>query len=130
MANFAEQGGQTFTQNLQANFSNCIFWSEENFLPNELVTAKQGSTIFNVVFNNCIYKAETDPAFSTFNQCLKNSRPQFDSIDVANKIFDFRITKNSLAPGLNSGISTVFAKDLDNNNRMVGNTDIGCYEKQ
>ena len=130
VTNFAEQGGQNYTQNLQALFTNCIFWSDENLLPNELVTAKQGNTIFDVVFNNCIYKAETDPSFATFNQSLKNVNPQFDSIDVANKVFDFRITKNNLAPGLNSGLSTVFVKDLENNNRMVGNTDIGCYEKQ
>ena len=130
VTNFAEQGGQNYTQDLQAYFTNCIFWSDENFLPNELVTAKQGSNIFNVVFKNCIYKAETDPAFATISQSLKNTNPQFDSINVSNKIFDFRITKNNLAPGINTGISTVFAKDLDNNNRMVGNTDIGCYEKQ
>lgn len=130
VANFAEQGGQTYTQDLQALFTNCIFWSDENFLPNELVTAKQGSTIFNVVFNNCIYKAETNPAFATFNQSLKNINPQFDSINVANKFFDFRITKNNLAPGINTGISTVFVKDLDDKSRMISNTDIGCYEKQ
>ncbi len=130
VSNFAEQGGQTFLQDLQANFTNCIFWSDENFLPNEIVTAKQGNTIFNAVFNNCIYKAATDPAFATFNQSFKNINPQFDSIDVANKYFDFRITKNSLAPGINKGLSTIFAKDLADNNRMIGNTDIGCYEKQ
>ena len=130
VTNFAEQGGQNYTQNLHALFTNCIFWSDENLLPNELVTAKQGNTIFDVVFNNCIYKVETNPAFATFNQSFKSINPQFDSIDVANKIFDFRITKNNLAPGLNSGLSTVFVKDLENNNRMVGNTDIGCYEKQ
>lgn len=130
VTNFAEQAGQTYTQNLQAVFTNCIFWSDENSFPSEVVTAKQGSAIFNVAFNNCIYKAETDPAFATFSQSLKNVNPLFDSIDVAKKIFDFRITKNNLAPGINAGLSTVFAKDLDNNNRMVGNTDIGCYEKQ
>lgn len=130
VTNFAEQGGLTYTQNLQALFTNCIFWSEENNLPNEIITGKQGSNLFNVVFNNCIYKAEVDPAFATFNQSFKNSNPQFDSIDVVNNIFDFRITKYSSAPGVNTGLSTVFAKDLDNKNRMVGNTDIGSYEKQ
>lgn len=130
LSNYTMQNGITYTDNLQATLNNCIFWSSENSMANELVTEKQGASTFNVVFNNCIYKAETTPSFATFNNCFSNTDPLFDSIDVANKIFNFHISNNILAPGLNQGISTVFAKDLADQNRTVGITDIGCYEKQ
>ncbi|MBS1755297.1 MAG: hypothetical protein JST34_14740, partial [Bacteroidetes bacterium] len=91
---------------------------------------KQGSNTFNVIFNKNIYRLITDPAHSTLTGNITNGDPYFDSIDVNKRIFDFRITKNSFSPAIDAGTATSFLKDLDDNNRNVGITDLGCYEKQ
>ncbi len=127
--NFATQGGATVTANLSATFRNCIFWADTGFVTNEVVVNKQGGNSFTVLFENNIYRGG-DPANSTLNANIKNINPAFDTIDVIKRIYDFRITKNSTAPGINKGAATLFLKDLDDKNRNVGLPDIGCYEKQ
>lgn len=130
-ANFADQNGSTITADMNAFFHNCIFWGDNGNIDDEVVVNKQGSNPFSVTLDHCIYKAITDPANTNLNATIKNQDPSFDSIDVNHKFYDFRITKNILAPGIDQGAITVFPKDLDNNNRVVGTaTDIGCYEKQ
>ena len=128
--NFLNQAGTTLTTNLNAVFRNNIFWSDGGIVDNEVVVSKQGANTFTVLFEKNIYRALTDPANSTLSGNKINADPSFDSIDISKKIFDFRITKNSFAPGLNAGVLTPFPKDLDNNNRNIGLPDLGCYEKQ
>ncbi|MEO7307820.1 MAG: hypothetical protein ABIR78_03690 [Ferruginibacter sp.] len=128
--NFIEQAGGMVTANLTAVFRNSIFWGDDGIVTNEVTVNKQGATPFNVLFDKNIYRAVADPANSILTGNIKNINPSFDSIDVNKRIFDFRITKNSFAPGINAGTVTGFPKDLDNNNRNVGLPDIGCYEKQ
>ena len=128
--NFLNQSGTTLTANLNAVFRNSIFWSDGGIVDNEVVVSKQGANTFTVLFEKNIYRALTDPANSTLSGNKINTDPSFDSIDISKKIFDFRITKNSFAPGINAGVLTPFPKDLDNNNRNIGLPDLGCYEKQ
>ena len=128
--NFTDQNGSVNTANLNALFLNCIFWGDNGFIDDELSVNKQGNNIFNVLFDHCLYKAVNDPANTTFTSSIKNIDPAFDSIDVNNKYYDFRITLNGNAPGIDQGSATGFLKDLNNNNRAVGLPDIGCYEKQ
>ncbi len=128
--NYAIQNGNTITADLSAVFRNCIFWGDSGFIDDEVVVSKQGTNTFNVLFEKNIYRALHDPANSTLTSNIKNIDPSFDSIDVFKRIYDFRITKNSAAPGINKGAGTAFAFDLDGNNRNVGVPDIGCYEKQ
>lgn len=128
--NFIDQNGSINTSDLNALFQNCIFWGDSGFINDELSISKQGNNIFNVQFDHCLYKALNDPVNSTIISSIKNIEPAFDSISVINKYYDFRITLNSNAPGIDQGAATGFLKDLDNNNRSVGLPDIGCYEKQ
>ena len=129
--NFALQNGVMVTADLNAVFRNSIFWGSEGGIVNdEVVVNKQGSNPFNVLFEKNIYRVLNDPGNSTLTSNLKNLNPSFDSIDVSKRFFDFRITKNSAAPGINKGVLTGFLKDLDNNNRNIGLPDMGCYEKQ
>jgi hypothetical protein len=128
--NFSNQTGTTLTADLNAVFRNNIFWGDDGIVKDELVVNKQGTNPFVVLFEKNIYRALTDPSNSTLSNNIKNTDPSFDSIDVSKRIFDFRITKNSFAPGINAGTLTGFPKDLDDNNRNVGLPDIGCYEKQ
>jgi hypothetical protein len=129
VANYSLQNGVPVTNNLQAAFTNCIFWGDNGFVENEIVVAKEGSNPFNVVFANCLYRADSDPANATLSNVIKNQDPLFDSIDISNRYYDFRHTK-SAAPGVNTGLPSAINKDLDNYNRPVGLPDMGCYEKQ
>ncbi|MEO6490026.1 MAG: hypothetical protein ABIO04_08825 [Ferruginibacter sp.] len=128
--NFADQGGVTITADLDATFVNCIFWGEEGILDDEVIVNKQGATLFNVSLDHCLFRGLNDPANATLNVAIKNIDPLFDSIDVNHNYYDFRITKNSFAPGIDVGLPSSFPKDLDNNNRSVGLPDLGSYEKQ
>ncbi len=128
--NFTEQTGTLLTADLNAVFRNSIFWGSEGLVDNEVVINKQGANPFTVLFENNIYRVINDPANSTLTNNLKNADPLFDTVDVNKRIFDFRITKNAFAPGINAGVFTGFFRDLDDNNRNVGLPDIGCYEKQ
>ncbi len=128
--NFADQNGITITDDINAAFINCIFWGDEGSVDDELSINKQGANIFNVTLDHCLYRALNDPANTTITSPIKNIDPSFDSIDVSHKYYDFRITKNVVAPGIDQGTATGFSSDLDNNPRAVGITDIGCYEKQ
>ena len=128
--NFLQQAGSTLTADLNAVFRNNIFWGDGGIVDNEIVVNKQGANSFTVLFEKNIYRALSDPANSTLTGNIKNADPLFDSIDVSKKIFNFRITKNTAAPGINAGTITGFLKDLDDKNRNVGVPDMGCYEKQ
>ncbi len=128
--NFSQQPGGTLTAGLNAVFRNNIFWGDNGLVTNEVVVNKQGANPFTVLFEKNIYRALTDPANSTLSGNIKNADPAFDSINVNKSIFDFRVTKNAFAPGINTGVLTGFLKDLDNKNRNMGIPDMGCYEKQ
>lgn len=127
--NFAEINGATQTQAMSALFKNCIFWGDNNSLESELDIQKQGAEPFAVTMDHCLYKANADPANTTFTASINNLDPLFDSIDVRGKYYDFRIAKYG-GPAVDAGVATGFTKDLDDKNRSVGPTDIGCYEKQ
>jgi hypothetical protein len=127
--NFLVQGATTLTSNMSATFTNCIFWGDFGLVDNEVSVSKQGANSFTVAFNNCLYKAQTDPASATFTNSVKNLNPSFDSVDVSRRYYDFRIS-NPAAPGINKGIATGLLRDLDNKNRSVGLPDMGAYERQ
>jgi hypothetical protein len=128
--NFSNHAGVTLTADLNAVFRNNIFWSDGGIVDNEVVVSKQGANLFTVLFEKNIYRVVNDPTNSTLTGNIVNGDPSFDSIDISKKIFDFRITKNAGAPGLDAGVLTGFPKDLDDNNRNIGLPDLGCYEKQ
>ncbi len=128
--NFSTLNNPTLTADLNAVFRNNIFWGDGGIVENEISVNKQGANIFTVLFEKNIYRAAIDPANSVLSGNIKNADPSFDSVDVQKRIFDFRITKNAMAPGINAGAATGFPKDLDDKNRNVGLPDIGCYEKQ
>lgn len=130
MSNAAFVNGNPVTANLNAVFRNCIFWGDAGSVTDEVQVSKQGSNSFAVTFQNNLYRNNADPANSTLAGNIKNIDPSFDSIDVSKRIFNFRVTKNPAAPGINAGVATGFLLDLDDRNRNVGLPDMGAYEKQ
>ena len=127
---FSDADAANQTAPLSATMRNCIIYGDAGFVENELQTKKTGNNSFTVSIDHCLYRATTDPANTVITQSIKNIDPAFDSIDVTHRFYDFRITKNALAPGINKGVNTGLLKDLDDKNRNIGIPDIGAYEKQ
>ncbi len=127
---FSDADATNQTAALSATMRNCIIYGDAGFVENDLQTKKTSNNNFTVNIDHCIYRATTDPSNTVFIQSIKNIDPGFDSIDVTRQLYDFRVTKNAVAPGINKGISTTLIKDLDDKNRNVGIPDIGAYEKQ
>ncbi len=123
----ANDAGQTAS--LNALLRNCIFYGDPGFVEDEIQTNKTGTNPFVVLVDHCLYRAVNDPTNATINLSIKNRDPLFDSLDYQHHYFDFRMTKNAAAPGINKGVATPLLKDLDDNNRNVGLPDIGAYEK-
>lgn len=116
--------------NLNAVFRNCIFWAEANGIVNdEVVVLKQGSTAFNVTFDQVLWRTQTNPANSTLNGAINNQTPVFDTINTSQKIYSFRLRAGS--PAIDKGVNTGISIDLDGKPRPVGiKPDLGAYEKQ
>ncbi len=127
VADNVQLSGMVYTDVLSAAFTNCIIWSENGTADNEVVTSKQGSS-YNVSFTNCLWKVKTDPANVTATGIISNTDPVFDSINVAKRIFNFRLKASS--PAIDKGANTSVVTDLDGNPRPVGLPDLGAYEKQ
>jgi hypothetical protein len=122
----ANENNQTKTMNTL--LQNCIVYGDAGFVQNEIQTTKVGSN-FVVNIDHCLYRAVADPINAIINVSIKNIDPSFDSVDNSRRLYDFRITKNTTAAGINKGVVTSLLKDLDDKNRNVGLPDIGAYEK-
>lgn len=125
--NFVKQNNVVYTSPLTTVFTNSIVWGDEGFVDNEIVVQKEGTAAVNVTLNNVLFRAKVDPLNTNFNNVVRNTNPQFDSVDVVRRIYDFRLKDGS--PAINKGIVTPLATDFNGSPR-VGLPDLGCYEKQ
>lgn len=118
---------QTFA--LAAHFRNCIFYGEGGIVENEVIVDKKASAdVFDVTFQNVLYKNKDDTADPLFTNSIKNQLPQFDSIDAGRQIFNFHLKSGS--PAIDAGIATGVSIDLDGKTRGTLNlSDLGCYEQ-
>ncbi len=115
------------TDALSCTLDNCIVYGEGGTVDNELVVSKKGSNPFLVAVNNTLYKNKNANNLIGFTNSINNQLPQFTTIDVTKRIFDFRLKATS--PCINTGNSTyAITTDLDGNPRPVGIPDMGCYE--
>ena len=116
--------------NLNAVFRNCIFWAEANGIVNdEAVVLRQGSTAFNVTFDQVLWRVQTNPGNSTISSAINNQNPLFDTINTSERIYSFRLRSGS--PAIDKGVNAGASIDLDGHPRPVGTKpDLGAYEKQ
>ncbi len=114
--------------NLNAVFRNCIFWGESGVVNNEVVVQKNGNTVFNVNFDQALWKVQTTPSDITSSGIINNQPPLFDSISISRRFYDFRLQAGS--PALDKGVNTIINTDLGGNPRPVGLPDLGCFERQ
>jgi hypothetical protein len=118
----------TGSQNLTALFRNCIFWGENGIVDDEVVVAKNGTTVFSVNFDSDLWKVQTIPANIISANIINNQTPLFDTIDVYHQNYNFHLQAGS--PAVNKGVNAGVTIDLDGNPRPVGLPDLGCFEKQ
>lgn len=117
------------TNILNAVFRNCIFWGDNNgIVPGEVVTDINGSNP-PVLFDNVLWRVKDIPAFVLLQgKVINNQNPLFDTINISQKNYSFRLKNNS--PAIDKGINAGINFDLDGNPRPVRLPDLGAYEKQ
>lgn len=128
VSNFINVNHVPVSADLNALFRNCIFWGSGGLVEDEVSVLKNGNTVFNLNFDHNLWKVQTPPSGIMANQIINNQDPQFDSIHVQHRMYNFRLKDSS--PALNKGISTSVTSDLDGNPRPVGLPDLGCFERQ
>ena len=127
VTDFIKIGNVISTADLQATFTNSIFWGDNGTVETEIITSKQGTGAFKVSFINCLWK-EKDPVLNiTKANPIINQDPRFDSIDIQKHHFSFRLLPSS--PAIDKGVNTTITTDLDGKLRPVGLPDLGSYEK-
>ena len=124
--NWDSSGSTLLTYDMNANFTNCIFWGDMGTVDDEVITSSRGSNIFNVNFDHVLFKAKNDPQINMIN-VIRNQDPLFDSIDINKRYFDFHITQKP-SPAIAAGIANSILTDLDDKARTASPT-LGCYEK-
>jgi hypothetical protein len=130
IGNYDFSNGGILTNDLNTSIINTVLWGSGGINEDELKINREGTRPFNVSFDHCLYKATSNIQGAVFQQCLLNTDPLFDSIDVSRNYYDFHTINNPVAPGIDRGIQTGFLRDLDNLPRWTGtSTDLGCYEK-
>lgn len=129
LANFININNVPSPADLNATFRNCIIWGENGTVEDEVVTVKNNGAAFNVLFQNNLWKVVTPPANVMTANIINSQNPQFDSIDVSEKYYDFRLKATS--PARNAGAATGIPLDMDGKPRTVApGPDLGCFEKQ
>lgn len=130
LTNYTVQGNVIITSGLNASFINCIFFGEQSgFVNNEVVIDIKGSGTPNINFNKVLWRVQTPPSGAGITVSTPlNLPPLFDSINTAQRFFNFRLKQTS--PAVNAGINTGVIIDLDGKPRPVGLPDLGAYEKQ
>jgi hypothetical protein len=131
LSNYIVQNNVPSIANLNAIFRNSVFWGESGgFVSNEVSVNKQGNSVFNVSFENVLWKVPANPANSIVTGVnLMNVNPVFDSISTGQNIFSFRPGNNS--PLIDKASASGINLDLDGKPRPVPVLpDLGAYEKQ
>jgi hypothetical protein len=131
VSDYLKQNNTITTADLTASFRNCIFWADSTGLvKSEIVVDKKGSgNRFNVEFDNVLWPMAGTPANVTkvTGTPIKDN-PQFETIDISNRYYNFRLKETS--PAINHGSNYGVSVDLDGKPRGAGQPDLGAYERQ
>lgn len=129
LTNYTTQGNTATAAPLTALFTNCIFWGEQNgFVKDEAVIDAKGM-VPAIAFNRVLWRMQSTPALNglTVSNAI-NLPPAFDSINTAQRYYDFRL--KAASPAVDAGVNAGVGLDLDGKPRPVATPDLGAYEKQ
>lgn len=127
VSNSGSNGSQTVTGDLNAGFINCIFWGGDG-IPDEAIIQKQGSNIFNVLFDHTILKQQNYPSNIDSSSLWLNTDPLFIATGTTDNAYNFQLQAGS--PALDKGASSGIIIDMNGDPRPVNLSDLGCYERQ
>ncbi|RYZ29633.1 MAG: hypothetical protein EOO10_05710 [Chitinophagaceae bacterium] len=129
LTNYTTQGNTATAASLTANFTNCIFWGDQNgFVKDEVLIDAKGLTP-SITFNKVLWRMQSTPTLNGLSiSGAINQPPVFDSINTSERYYNFRLKAGS--PAVNTGVNAGVALDLDGKPRPVGLPDLGAYEKQ
>lgn len=127
VSNGSTDGSATLPADLNAEFLDCIFWGDQGVTDEAQIT-KQGSSMFNVLFDHVILKQQNYPTNIDSNSLSLNTDPQFLDTGYPGNTFNFHV--ESTSPAVDHGSNLGILIDLDGNPRPVNVPDIGCYERQ
>jgi hypothetical protein len=127
ISNSGTDGSQVLTGDLNADFINCIFWGSEGVVDEALIS-KQGSTVFNVLFDHTILKQQNYPANIDSSSLWLNKDPQFIATGYPGNSFNFQL--NAGSPALDLGSNLGISIDLNGDPRPASLSDLGSYERQ
>ncbi len=114
---------------LNALFRNCIFWGENGTVDTEVIVKKNLGAAFSARFDHVLWKMTSPPPDATVFPPIVTQPPDFDSIDVGTRHYNFRLRPGS--PAIDRGVNAFVTIDLDGKPRPVGTQpDLGCFEKQ
>lgn len=126
VTNFIKVGETITSADIQAEFTNCIFWGENGTVDNEVVVGREGNNVFDVNFSNCLWKNITIPENITATNVIANEDPLFTTVDTQERIYNFRLREGS--PGVGTGKNAGILQDMDGNERNDTHPDMGAYE--
>jgi hypothetical protein len=127
VSNSGLNGSQILTADLSASFTNCIFWGSDA-VTDEATIQKQGSNLFNVLFDHTILKQQNYPANIDSNSLWLNTDPLFIATGTTENAFNFQLQTGS--PAIDKGVNSGIIIDLNGDPRPVNLSDLGCYERQ
>ena len=94
----------------------------------KLLYDRQGDSVFNVNFSNCLWKVKNFPPGVDTAAMIQNIDPLFTDINNQKRVYNFRLKNGS--PAIDKGKDAGINIDLDGNLRPVNQPDLGCYETQ
>jgi hypothetical protein len=130
LTNYTVQGNVITPSGLNASFTNCIFFGEQNgFVNNEVQVDIKGSGMPAINFNKILWRMQSQPSGTGITVTDAFTQPPlFDSINTGERFYNFRLKQGS--PAVNIGTATAVIIDLDGKSRPAGLPDLGAYEKQ
>jgi len=127
VSNSGSNGSQIVTNDLNAGFINCIFWGGDG-VPDEAAIEKQGTNLFNVLFDHTILKQQNYPANIDSSFFWLNTDPLFIATGTPDNTYNFQLQPGS--PALDRAANPGINIDLNGDPRPVTLSDLGCYERQ
>jgi hypothetical protein len=128
LTDYLQDGSQTYTAAMDAQFTNCLFWGDFGSVDNEVASGRLGSLSFSALFKNCLWKMKSVPQDLSVANMIENQEPLFDSVNTQRNYYNFHSKPGSSL--IDAGSSSPQTEDLDGQARPVNLPDIGCYEKQ